>query len=109
MCNCKYTFYNLEPLKDKLAEVTLQTLQNLLNKIYSTAKIHDLWYLHPRVHKFTEEDVSVLWINGKTEYHISILKNKISYVAYGEYIYGAEYGEIHLKRDLLDFWKRIAR
>jgi len=114
MNNLTNTSSVLWKLRDKypqyeLSDVTLETAEKLVDKLYITARKQKLWWFPPRVGGDYYQ-VDLYWEHNRKRYDIFIEENEINYIAYWGNKTDAEreHGDINIKNDLTDFWEWIA-
>jgi len=97
-----------------LSDQTFITANNLVNKLYSTAKANKLWWYPPSIFKSNVDDAIVLewWNNGK-KLHIYTLDEEIDYYAQwgmkeDDWTGQTESGDINIENDLTEFWEWIS-
>ena len=94
-----------------VTDQTFITINNLVNKLYSTAKSNNLWWYSPKI-SISNADGTVLleWEHRDKVLLIEVLEDKIEYNALwgltNEELYGEESGDINIENTLLDFWSR---
>lgn len=95
-----------------VTDQTLITINNLVNKLYSTAKSNNLWWYPPKI-SISNADGTVLleWGHRDKVLLIEVIEDKIEYDALwgltNEELYGEESGDINIENTLLDFWSWI--
>jgi len=92
---------------------TFVTINNLVNKLYHTAKTNKLWWYPPKLSVSNADGtVQLEWEHKDKILFIDVLKDKIEYNALwgltDEESYGEESGDINIENDLTDFWSWIA-
>jgi hypothetical protein len=92
---------------------TFITINNLINKLYNTAKSNNLWWYPPKI-SLSNADGTVLleWEHKDRVLLIDVLEDKIDYDALwglaDEESWGEESGDINIENDLTEFWEWIA-
>lgn len=98
---------------ESVSDQTLITINNLVNKLFSTAKTNNLWWYPPKI-SISNADGTVLleWEHNGKILFIDVLEDTIKYDALwgltNEDLYQEESGDINIENNLLDFWSWIA-
>lgn len=96
-----------------VTDQTFITINNLINKLYHTAKTNHLWWYPPKL-SISNADGTVLleWEHRDSILFIDVLEDTVKYDALwgtaNEELYGEESGDINIENDLTEFWEWIA-
>lgn len=96
-----------------VTDQTFITINNLVNKLYSTAKSNNLWWYSPKI-SISNADGTVLleWQHEDRLLLIDVIEDKIEYNALwgltDKELYGEESGSIDIEKDLTELWEWIA-
>lgn len=93
---------------DFLSDQTFITTNNLVNKLYTTAKTNNLWWYPPRISvEGRDGGVYLEWKNKNRGYTLFVQDNEVDYYARQNRVV-IEEGDINIENTLLDFWSWIA-
>lgn len=96
-----------------VTDQTFVTINNLVNKLYHTAKTNEFWWYPPKI-SISNADGTVLleWEHKDKILLIDVIEDIVEYDAlWGvskEELSGEESGDINIENDLTEFWEWIA-
>ena len=92
---------------------TFITINNLVSKLYNTAKINNLWWYLPEICiSSTDGTVLLKWQHENRLLLVDVIEDKVEYTALwgltDKELYGEESGNIDIEKDLTELWEWIA-